>query len=81
MIGRYQPIKKGTGIIVSCAFLVEVTGLEPAASCSQSKRATNCATPRYLVVTFCFLLPLSFCFVRPACGAPKFFVRFWLAKF
>ena len=26
--------------------LVEVTGLEPAASCSQSKRATNCATPR-----------------------------------
>ena len=22
------------------------TGLEPAASCSQSKRATNCATPR-----------------------------------
>ena len=29
--------------------LVEVTGLEPAASCSQSTRATNCATPRYLV--------------------------------
>ena len=28
--------------------LVEVTGLEPAASCSQSTRATNCATPRYL---------------------------------
>ena len=27
-------------------FLVEVTGLEPAASCSQSRRATNCATPR-----------------------------------
>jgi hypothetical protein len=26
--------------------LVEVTGLEPAASCSQSKRAANCATPR-----------------------------------
>ena len=26
-------------------FMVEVTGLEPAASCSQSKRATNCATP------------------------------------
>ena len=31
-------------------YLVEVTGLEPAASCSQSKRATNCATPRYLVL-------------------------------
>lgn len=29
--------------------LVEVTGLEPAASCSQSRRATNCATPRYLL--------------------------------
>ena len=24
-----------------------MTGLEPAASCSQSRRATNCATPRY----------------------------------
>ena len=28
-------------------FLVEVTGLEPAASCSQTRRATNCATPRW----------------------------------
>ncbi len=27
-------------------FLVGVTGLEPTASCSQSRRATNCATPR-----------------------------------
>ena len=27
------------------AFLVRVTGFEPAASCSQSRRATNCATP------------------------------------
>ena len=27
--------------------VVGVTGFEPAASCSQSKRATNCATPRY----------------------------------
>ena len=27
--------------------LVEVTGLEPAAPCSQSTCATNCATPRY----------------------------------
>ena len=29
--------------------MVEVTGLEPAASCSQSRRATNCATPRYSI--------------------------------
>ena len=28
-------------------FLVEVTGLEPAASWSQTRRATNCATPRW----------------------------------
>ena len=28
------------------SFLVGVTGLEPAASCSQSRRATSCATPR-----------------------------------
>lgn len=28
-------------------FLVEVTGFEPAASWSQTTRATNCATPRY----------------------------------
>ena len=27
-----------------------MTGFEPAASCSQSRRATNCATPGYLVV-------------------------------
>ena len=25
-------------------------GLEPRASCSQSRRATNCATPRYEIV-------------------------------
>ena len=28
--------------------LVGVTGIEPATSCSQSMRATNCATPRCL---------------------------------
>ena len=27
-----------------------MTGFEPAASCSQSRRATNCATPRYEIV-------------------------------
>ena len=30
-------------------FVVRVTGFEPAASCSQSRRATNCATPGYSV--------------------------------
>jgi hypothetical protein len=29
--------------------MVGVTGLEPVASCSQSRRATNCATPRIFV--------------------------------
>ena len=28
-------------------YLVRVTGFEPAASCSQSRRATSCATPGY----------------------------------
>ena len=30
--------------------VVRVTGFEPAASCSQSRRATNCATPGYFVI-------------------------------
>ena len=30
-----------------------MTGFEPAASCSQSKRATNCANPGFLVIQFC----------------------------
>ncbi len=30
--------------------VVGVRGLEPRASCSQSRRATNCATPRYEIV-------------------------------
>ena len=33
--------------------MVGVTGFEPAASCSQSRRATNCATPRFV---FCVSL-------------------------
>lgn len=36
-------------------FLVEVTGLEPAASWSQTRRATNCATPRYMQCIALFL--------------------------
>ena len=30
--------------------MVRVTGFEPAASCSQSRRATNCATPGYFII-------------------------------
>ena len=33
----------------SLFFVVGVQGLEPWASCSQSRRATNCATPRYSI--------------------------------
>ena len=33
--------------------VVRVTGFEPAASCSQSRRATNCANPGFLVIEFC----------------------------
>ena len=42
---------------VETAILVGVTGVEPAASCSQSKRATICATPRFI---FIFAYNLSF---------------------
>ena len=34
--------------------LVGVTGLEPATAWSQTRNATNCATPRYKTVIFCF---------------------------
>ena len=47
--------KKTVDAKAPTAFLVGVTGLEPAASCSQSRRATSCATPRnsrYLVKVF-----------------------------
>ena len=30
--------------------MVGVKGFEPPTSCSQSRRATNCATPRYALV-------------------------------
>ena len=38
--------------------MIEVTGHEPAASCSQSKRATNCATPRTAENGHCAILTL-----------------------
>ncbi len=45
--------------------MVEVTGLEPAASCSQSRRATTCATPRYCLFNFICFSYYQLCFVRP----------------
>ena len=42
---KVKPLKR---IVIRGLSVVEVTGLEPAESCSQSRRATNCATPRNL---------------------------------
>ena len=44
--GILQRFEKGKIRLQKGGFLVEVTGLEPAASSSQNWRATNCATPR-----------------------------------
>ena len=41
--------KKGT-FWAPFSVVVGVTGVEPAASCSQSKRATICATPRFIFI-------------------------------
>ena len=40
----------GFSSIHAVLFMVGVTGFEPAASCSQSRRATSCATPRNSVI-------------------------------
>ena len=48
--------------------MVEVTGLEPAASCSQSKRATNCATPRCKMLLRIYVYPTIMLW-SPSCGA------------
>ena len=59
----------------STAFiLVEVTGLEPAASWSQTTRATNCATPRCV----CRGEPGSLIII-PAAGCVKHFGGFYVA--
>ena len=44
---RTQNAEKPPKQAVFLQNLVGVRGLEPRASCSQSRRATNCATPRY----------------------------------
>ena len=49
--------KKGFDIICRTPFMVEVTGLEPMASWSRTKRATNCATPRNVCA---FQLPIHY---------------------
>ena len=64
-----------------CFLMVEVTGLEPAASCSQSRRATNCATPRFCVFDYSSkagALPLAvpkilcgFCAFKILTAAPR----------
>ena len=42
--------RKGlTRLYQTYPFVVEVAGFEPTASWSRTKRATNCATPRYCV--------------------------------
>ena len=50
-------------------FLVEVTGFEPATSCSQSRRATNCATPRSFFINLYFSLTCLPLLCSPFCGA------------
>ena len=52
-------------------YLVRVTGFEPAASCSQSRRATNCATPGYAFYYRWFLPLLQY----PPCVPWKFFAK------
>ena len=53
--------------------MVEVTGLEPAASCSQSRRATTCATPRYFYINFCLVSLFSSLLCPPSCGSRNLF--------
>lgn len=57
-------MKKALESSNSRAFLVGVTGFEPAASCSQSRRATNCATPRFFYFAFFLKFSVLPCFVR-----------------
>ena len=46
--------------VETCRFLlVGATGLEPTTSSSQNWRATNCATPRYLILYCDYIYGLS----------------------
>ena len=53
--------------------MVEVTGLEPAASCSQSRRATTCATPRYFYINFFLISLFPSLLCPPSCGSRNLF--------
>ena len=50
-----------------------MTGLEPAASCSQSRRATTCATPRYFYFNFFLISLFSSLLCPPSCGSRNLF--------
>ena len=50
--------------------MVGMTGFEPATSCSQSTRATNCATSRYIKLCGELLLPLFYKCYRAPRGRP-----------
>ena len=47
--------------------MVGVTGFEPAASCSQSRRATNCATPRFFYFAFFLIFSVLPLLCPPSC--------------
>ena len=47
---RTKNAEKPPEMAVFLGKVVGVRGLEPRASCTQSRRATNCATPRYKIV-------------------------------
>ena len=49
-IKKQSVLTRNLLVTIRTLCMVEVTGLEPAASCSQSKRATTCATPRTTVL-------------------------------
>ena len=73
-----EKIKNSSEILDLRGILVEVTGFEPATSCSQSRRATNCATPRYsFVFVFMVLIRLfrALCFGRPLAVPASFIAK------
>ena len=52
---------------------VEVTGLEPATAWSQTRNATNCATPRCFILTIFLFLQLLLClFLDCGCKGTDF---------
>ena len=53
--------------------MVEMTGLEPAASCSQSTRATSCATSRYFINLVDLVIKTRF--VRPLASHSRLALR------